>query len=240
MKLVAVIDLLDGQVVHARRGDRANYAAVRSRLCAGSDPSAVARALIALHPFEAIYVADLNAIQGSGDNRAAVHEIATAVEGAELWIDAGVSSIARVDRLRAEGLGTIVVGSESLHDCDLVYQLRRAGIDYVLSLDFRHSRFLGPVQLRYASSLWPKRVLAMNLDAVGSQAGPDLQLIRLLRRARPSCLLYAAGGVRNEADLDAVRRAGANGALLATSLHDGSLCSYFTRSTGRSSSQIAS
>lgn len=229
MKLVAVIDLLDGRVVHARRGDRASYGPLQSRLCQGSDPSAVAAALVGLHDFEAIYIADLNAIQRRGENGAARLAIANAVAGTQLWIDAGIDTLDGAERLRAEGFGAIVVGSESLRDCALVERLRCAGADFVLSLDFRHSRFLGPERLRDSPDLWPRRVLAMHLDLVGSSRGPDLTLIRALHEAAPSSLIYAAGGLRNEADLVAACGAGASGALLATSLHDGSLSAYFTK-----------
>lgn len=226
MKLVAVIDLLNGKVVHARRGERARYSALRSVLCDGCEPSAVAAALAALYPFEAIYVADLNAIGRRGENIAARRAIAQAIGDMDLWIDAGIDTLAGIDRLRAEGYGSIVIGSESLRDCRLLEQLQRAGDEYVLSLDFRHSRFVGPARLRDSPNLWPRRVLAMHLDFVGGSDGPDLPLIRALHEAAPSSLIYAAGGVRGEADLDAAGRAGASGALLATSLHDGSLSAY--------------
>ena len=232
MKLIAVIDLLGGQVVHARRGERAKYASIKSRLCEGSDPATVAAALIALHRFEAIYVADLDAIQRRGTNAAALRAIARAAPGCDLWIDAGISNIQDVDRFRAEGCGSIVIGSESLHDCVLVDRLCSGGDDYVLSLDFRRSAFLGPKPLLDSPEAWPTRELAMNLDLVGSSLVPDLQLIRNLRKAAPSRRIYAAGGLRNEADLDAACQAGASGALLATSLHDGSLSAYVKRLGG--------
>lgn len=235
MQLVAVIDLLDGQVVHARRGDRASYMPLKSALCEGSDPSEIASALMTLHSFDAIYVADLNAIQGRGRNLAGLRDIANAARTTDLWIDAGISAMEDVEALRAEGYASFVVGSESLRDCELLHQLRSQGHDFVLSLDFRHSRFLGPAQLLSAPDLWPKRVLAMNLDFVGSSAGPDLPLIHKLHNAAPKSLVYASGGLRNDADLRAANRAGANGALLATSLHDGSLSGYFTRLNGKAS-----
>jgi phosphoribosylformimino-5-aminoimidazole carboxamide ribotide isomerase len=232
MKLVAVIDLLGGQVVHARRGDRAKYASIRSTLCDGSDPATVAAALISLHRFEAIYIADLDAIQRRDGNVAALRAIARAAQGIDLWIDAGISNLLDVDRFRAEGYGSMVIGSESLRDCVLVDRLRSAGDDYVLSLDFRRSAFLGPKPLLDSPHIWPTRVLAMNLDFVGSALGPDLQLVRTLRNAAPSTRIYASGGLRNEGDLAAAYQAGASGALLATSLHDGSLSAYFKRLRG--------
>ncbi len=232
MKLVAVIDLLGGQVVHARRGDRAKYASIKSRLCDGSDPGTVAAALICLHRFEAIYVADLDAIQRRDANVSALRAIARAAQGVDLWIDAGISNVRDVDRFRGEGYGSIVIGSESLRDCALVDRLCSTGDNYVLSLDFRRSAFLGPKPLLDSPHIWPMRVLAMNLDFVGSALGPDLQLVRTLRNAAPSNQIYASGGLRNEVDLANANRAGASGALLATSLHDGSLSAYFKRLGG--------
>jgi phosphoribosylformimino-5-aminoimidazole carboxamide ribotide isomerase len=232
MNLVAVIDLLGGQVVHARRGERAKYASIESTLCDGSDPATVAAALIALHRFEAIYIADLDAIQRRGANAPALRAIARAAQCSDLWIDAGISNLEDVDRFRAEGCGSMVIGSESLRDCALIDRLGSAGVEYVLSLDFRRSAFLGPKPLLDSPDTWPTRVLAMNLDLVGSSLGPDLQLIRNLRKAAPSRRIYASGGLRNEVDLDAACQAGASGALLATSLHDGSLSAYFKRLGG--------
>jgi phosphoribosylformimino-5-aminoimidazole carboxamide ribotide isomerase len=46
MRIVPVIDLMGGQAVHARRGDRASYAPIRSALLTGSAPVDVAAALL--------------------------------------------------------------------------------------------------------------------------------------------------------------------------------------------------
>ncbi|MFM2065611.1 MAG: histidine biosynthesis protein [Pseudomonadota bacterium] len=46
MRIVPVIDLMDGHAVHARRGNRATYAPIQSALVAGSAPVDVAAALL--------------------------------------------------------------------------------------------------------------------------------------------------------------------------------------------------
>jgi phosphoribosylformimino-5-aminoimidazole carboxamide ribotide isomerase len=61
----------------------------------------------------------------------------------------------------------------------------------------------------------------MNLHRVGSDQGPDLNLVVNLARRVPGCKVYAAGGVRSVDDLQQVVKAGASGALLASALHDG-------------------
>jgi uncharacterized protein related to proFAR isomerase len=85
--IVPVIDLLGGQVVHAKRGERDRYRPIESALTAGSALQDIVAALLALHPFRACYVADLAAIRGTGDHRAtvAVLEVALAPTGETGW-----------------------------------------------------------------------------------------------------------------------------------------------------------
>ena len=60
----------------------------------------------------------------------------------------------------------------------------------------------------------------MTLARVGSGAGPDMGRLAALRRAAPDRRLYAAGGVRDLADVQALARADIAGALVASALHD--------------------
>ncbi|HNB78982.1 MAG TPA: HisA/HisF-related TIM barrel protein [Rhodocyclaceae bacterium] len=228
MRLVAVVDLLENRVVHARRGDRARYEPLSSSLCEGSDPVRVASALFEIGCFDALYIADLDAIRKRGDNLASIRAIAQVQPATPLWIDAGVQSISDCERLLEVGTVSVVVGSESLSDVRLIDRLVRDGVDFVLSLDFRGDEFLGPIELLDRTDLWPANVLAMNLARVGSAMGPDLSLIRMFHERAPSNCIFACGGVRSEADLQAAARSGACGALLATSVHDGSLAGYFS------------
>jgi phosphoribosylformimino-5-aminoimidazole carboxamide ribotide isomerase len=63
----------------------------------------------------------------------------------------------------------------------------------------------------------------MTLTRVGSGAGPDLERLGTIRHAAPTCRIYAAGGVRDAADLRALRGSGMAGALVASCLHEGRL-----------------
>ncbi|HTS54694.1 MAG TPA: HisA/HisF-related TIM barrel protein [Burkholderiales bacterium] len=226
MKLIPVVDLLRGEVVHARRGERAAYRAIESRLCKGAQPLTVVRALLGLHPFRTLYLADLDAIQGTGNHGSILAQIRAAFPGLELWVDSGISGREAMSAWIAAGLGRPVIGSESLRDratlLDMLVQVQAApgeSTQWVLSLDFRGDVFVGPEGLLEDPGVWPRQVLAMNLARVGSQLGPDLELIRRLARVAPE--VFAAGGVREASDLEAATAAGAAGALIATALHDG-------------------
>jgi len=71
--------------------------------------------------------------------------------------------------------------------------------------------------------LWPEQLIVMTLGRVGSGAGPDLARLAEIRALAGARRLYAAGGVRNGADLAALANAGAAGVLVASALHDGRL-----------------
>ena len=70
---------------------------------------------------------------------------------------------------------------------------------------------------------WPRDVIVMTLARVGSGAGPDLARLSEIQAKAPQRSIYAAGGVRDVADLAALSKLGVAGALVATSLHDGRL-----------------
>ena len=119
---------------------------------------------------------------------------------------------------------TLVIGSESLGGLDDVAALRALPRDgYVLSLDFKDDRFAGPRQVLDEAEHWPEAVIVMTLARVGSGDGPDLARMADIVARAGDRRIYAAGGVRNRADIEALHAAGAAGVLIATALHAGTI-----------------
>ncbi|MGH8678770.1 MAG: HisA/HisF-related TIM barrel protein [Burkholderiales bacterium] len=226
LNIIPVIDLMGGLVVHARQGRRSAYLPVQSKLCSSADPESVVGALLALHPFRTMYVADLDAILRRGDNLAGLGEIRRKFRRLELWVDSGISDEGALARWMQAGIGRAVIGSESMDDASFIQSARAmcAELPPVLSLDFMSAEFKGPkALLDEASVFWPERVLAMNLLRVGSSSGPDLALVEILKARAPDREVYASGGVRTAQDLERIAKIGAAGALIASALHDGRL-----------------
>src|SRR5579859_3993027 len=73
--IIPVLDLKSGVVVHARAGDRANYRPIATPLAAGSAPADILAGLLALAPFRAVYIADLDAIEGGGGHGAVLRDL---------------------------------------------------------------------------------------------------------------------------------------------------------------------
>lgn len=234
MDLIPVIDLMQGQVVRAVRGNRHAYRPIVSELCASSDPLTVARILCQHCASRQLYIADLDALLGKPAQAAVLRSLLQALPGLELWLDAGFAGAAAADALRAE-IGTVgagivpVFGSESLASraelerCFGSATARDAATESVLSLDRRDGQRMDVAGCWDAPHLWPRRVIVMTLERVGSDVGPDLKTLNDVRVEAPSTFIVGAGGIRDENDLARARDAGAGAWLVASALHDGRL-----------------
>lgn len=222
MEIIPVIDVSRGEVVRARRGERAHYKPIVTPLAPGTtDPVAVAKALVKMHPFGKIYIADLDGIEGRGRNVHLVPSLSRALPNAQIWIDAGTGSRSAARTLLAAPVTTLVIGSETLENVAVLKDLvAEAPGRTVLSLDFHGDEFMGPAALLNDTALWPHHVIVMTMARIGSDEGPDVPRIRDISRRSGGRRVYAAGGIRHRLDLEAARAAGAVGALIASALHD--------------------
>ena len=231
MRVVGVIDLKGGTAVHAVRGERERYRPVRSTI-GGDDGDALslARGFREQLGLDELYVADLDAIVGAGENGATIAALARETR---VMVDAGVSDPGRAQALLDLGAHRVIVGTETLTGPDALDRLLAelpAGA-LVLSVDLREGRVLSPdahlsglpaldavARLQRAGL---REAIVLDLARVGSGSGPDVALIGELRAAFPELELLAGGGVRDIEDLRALEAAGAGGALVATALHRG-------------------
>lgn len=224
MEVVPVLDVARGDVVRGVKGDRASYRPIKTPLAPSSDPASVAAALINFFPFRKIYVADLDGIEGRGRNVHLVPQLSEAIGQREIWLDAGISSRTAARAVLAAPVTTLIVGSESIEDLAAYAGiLALAPARTVLSLDFRGDEFMGPARLLDDPALWPDRIIVMTLARVGSGEGPDVERLRALIARAGKRKVYAAGGIRDVADLEAVRATGAAGVLVASALHAGAI-----------------
>ncbi|MGH6804097.1 MAG: HisA/HisF-related TIM barrel protein [Methyloceanibacter sp.] len=217
--VIPALDLKDGAVVHAKAGNRADYRPIASPFGAADDPVTIARRLLAVTGSPSLYIADLDAIAGTGNHFEFVRGLGYALPDTTLWIDAGFSDVADCAFWLPLG-ATLVIGSESLAAVDDWREIRGAfGESVVLSLDFGTDGSRGPEPLFSDPALWPKRLIAMDLTRVGADTGPDVDRLKAIIAVADGRAVFAAGGVRNTQDLAAIASLEAQGALLATALH---------------------
>jgi phosphoribosylformimino-5-aminoimidazole carboxamide ribotide isomerase len=243
MQIVPVLDIARGIAVHAQAGDRTRYAPLESGLAPGrpGDPVAVLRAFHATLGIHECYVADLDAIQGGAVQRGLIRELAefhTGFSGA-LMVDAGTHLPEGALEVLSCGASDVVVGLETLQAfSDLKAIVNLVGPSRVVfSLDLRlgspilhaamqDARGAGPEAVglaEQAAATGVASILVLDLGRVGTGCGVDLGLLESLRRRVPHVRLLAGGGVLTRLDLERMRDAGCDGALVASALHTGRL-----------------
>lgn len=225
MQIIPVIDLLDGVIVHAKKGERQHYQAIQSLLTHSSKPLDIVAALVEYYPFQKLYIADLNAIQKSAsankapNNFSVIESIAKHYPNLELWIDAGISNLNDLSQW-SQLESNLIVGSENFTHLEQYLSItKHLNHHCTLSLDFMSSGYQGPVELLQDSEHWPKDVIIMSLANVGSNQGINTSLVEELNQHTADCKRYYAGGVRGIDDLSQLKRLGIHGALIATALH---------------------
>lgn len=232
MQLVPVIDLMDNLVVQGQGGDRSRYQPVQSQLTDSSYPLPVARAMLQATGSQALYIADLDAIQGRGGHLAAIQQLSRELS-ADLWVDAGLSNPAGAAALLQTGAHKVIIGSETLPDLLCLDHLRDAlpTDRLIFSLDTRDGRVLSrcPKLASMAAQTllgilaekgW-EHIILLSLGRVGTGRGPDLPFLKVARSAHPTLNLVAGGGIRSGRDVQALHQLEMNAALVATALHRG-------------------
>lgn len=109
MEIIPVIDVMGGVVVRARMGQREQYRPIVTPLSATNDPVDVARGLLSIHAFKTLYVADLDAIAGRQDNRAALIRLRAQFPQLALWVDNGICIRGSAQNWLDAGWGTLVL-----------------------------------------------------------------------------------------------------------------------------------
>ncbi|MSS76547.1 MAG: nickel transporter [Methyloglobulus sp.] len=220
MQIIPVIDLKNGIVVHAKLGNRDDYAPLKSDICASSDIFDVINAFSLLFGFSIIYIADLNAITRLGDNASLLEDVLTAFPHILFWIDGGYPLCDASLQQHKNFLP--VLGSESFQD-ETTAEIAQFGNRFILSLDYSAAGEVGAKTLFSKQKLWPENIIIMSLPRVGSKLGPDFDSLSTYRKRYPQQKIIAAGGIRDNKDLIKLAHIGIYQALVATALHNGNI-----------------
>lgn len=232
MNVIPAIDIKDGRCVRLFQGDferETEYA---------SDPLAVAARFASLG-CRTLHLVDLD---GARTGQRANRDIAARIvseSGFDVQVGGGLRDSAAVRELLDVGARRCVLGSVAVTDPAAVAGwLREFGPErIVLALDVRVSAAGDPTLATHGwteqsrHSLWAcidsyvaiglRHVLCTDIDRDGALSGPNIDLYREFGERFPTLELQASGGVRDLADLIALREAGAASAITGRALLDG-------------------
>jgi len=154
---------------------------------------------------------------GDRDNLDQITAISNKFPCLTIWLDRGY-----FNRPPEQPKIVPVIGTESLNQASLPL-LGQMPQPFILSLDFSNNILHGPDRILEETCNWPRKVIIMNLALVGSKQGPDFHRLGLFGSKWPNKEFIAAGGIRDERDLDELKELGINAALVASALHSGAI-----------------
>lgn len=234
MKILPVLDLMDGVVVHGIAGNRTSYRPIKSDLTTDTTPLGVATALHDAYGFKEFYLADLDGIQSRRIDVRAYSNLKEA--GFRIIVDAGVRQIHEASNLIDSGVDAVIVALETNPSGQIFDEL----LNYfgpervVFSLDLKQGKPMGkidawnvsdPITLAVSAiNRGVRRMIVLDLDAVGSETGPlTIDLCRSIRESSSDIEIITGGGIRDDQDLRQLEDAGVDSVLMATALHNGSI-----------------
>jgi phosphoribosylformimino-5-aminoimidazole carboxamide ribotide isomerase len=197
----------------------------------GGDPLAAADAYIAAGA-RWLHVVDMDlAFRGEPANADVIRTI-SARDATRVQASGGVRTAAQVADLRSLGAARVVVSSAALDDEEGVAEIlgRSRPGETAIGIEVSDGRIRPrgtDLDLELAATLgWlaaagAEALLVTAVDRVATVTGPDTALVR--RVARAGLPVLAAGGIRSLSDLEAIRDAGAEGAVVGRSALEGSL-----------------
>jgi phosphoribosylformimino-5-aminoimidazole carboxamide ribotide isomerase len=230
-RLIFVMDLLDGVVVHAKRGEREKYEPIHrfSSIVSSSDPVHV---IETIKPRE-VYIADLNRLMNTGNNRPILKDLRARNSNLRIMLDYGVKGMEDLNEVvEAELADNFVLGTETISFNLLEEALKSNSInDESISVDLYNNEVLtsdekmkiDPLRLIKELNKFPVRdVIVLELNRVGTKSGIDFDLLARAVELSEQDIL-CGGGVRNCDDIYKMVDIGVKGALVATAVHDGSI-----------------
>jgi phosphoribosylformimino-5-aminoimidazole carboxamide ribotide isomerase len=224
--ILPAVDVLDGKAVRLLRGDFG-----RVEVDAG-DPLELVRRAAATRP-PLVHVVALAAARDGG---APIELAAAAVAAAApvpVQLGGGVRSPADAEALVAAGVERVVVGTAAFGETPLQAFVDAIGDRLAVAIDVadgivRTAGWLQSSELTTAEALTRctdagvGTVICTAIDRDGTQAGPDLDLLRDVR-TRYAGRVLAAGGIRDAGDVQVVRELGLDGVVVGRAWLDGTL-----------------
>ena len=231
MRVIAAIDILNGQVVAGSSGVRESYKPLISKVVSVTNPFELIMEMREVLGINDFYIADLDAILTGKKNE---HLYSSLVkEGVHIYLDAGSKNCADLQYLMDMNVFKVVAGLETIESIEeLETAAKRFGSRLVFSLDMKNG-----VPFTTREELVLKSPLSIMMDAInagvdhlfildlakvgtGKGASTD-NLVAKARAQSDEIFIMAGGGIGSFQDVIGLKNSGASAVVVSRALHDG-------------------
>ncbi|GIN74867.1 1-(5-phosphoribosyl)-5-[(5-phosphoribosylamino) methylideneamino] imidazole-4-carboxamide isomerase [Bacillus sp. J14TS2] len=227
MVILPAMDLINGKCVRLYQGDFKQTTQV------GSAPESQ------LHTFiedgaKIVHMVDLDgARSGMPEQLNLISKLATS-SSVPIQVGGGVRTLETVKSYIEAGVSRVVIGTAALEDeAFLKAALEEYQDNIVIGIDARDEKVATRGwetetevdYLEFAQKmelLGVKRIVFTDISKDGTMQGPNLEQLCKIHEA-VSCDIVASGGIRNQADLDAIAEIGIQEAIVGKAMYEGTI-----------------
>ena len=224
MKVIAAIDIMEGNVVRLVKGNAAN------KVVYSSDPVETAKKW-ETDGADMLHIVDLDAAFSTGSNSELISRIANAVK-VEVQVAGGVRTPEAADVMLAKA-AKVVIGTMAYNDQESIKKLAKKNADrVVISIDQKDGVVMVKgwkestgIKVTDAISRFMaigiNEFLLTSVEHDGTLEGPDMHAIA--EAVKSGARIIASGGIARVEDIVKVKSAGCSSVILGKAMYDGKI-----------------
>ncbi|MBS4179301.1 1-(5-phosphoribosyl)-5-[(5-phosphoribosylamino)methylideneamino]imidazole-4-carboxamide isomerase [Lederbergia citrea] len=227
MKILPAMDLIDGKCVRLYQGDFNQTTQV------GSDPESQLKTFIE-DGAEIIHIVDLDGARSGNPEQLELISKLSRSSTVPIQVGGGIRSIETVKAYIEAGVERVVLGTAALQDETFLKQaLENYPENIVIGIDARDEKVAvsgwetetDVDYIEFAKKmeqLGVRRIVFTDISKDGTMQGPNLLQLQKINEA-VNCEIVASGGIRNQADLDAISEIGITEAIVGKAMYEGTI-----------------
>ncbi len=232
-RIIPVVDILNSQAVHAKKGKRENYKLLSSKLFSSTNPFRIIKCLRYKYGFKEIYLADLDAIIKKKPNFTLLSKISK-IPDILILIDPGITSLEDIITFSQYNFNKLILGLETLNNLDLIPKCIRiiGAHKIIVSIDMYNEKVTTNIEdikndslieiVKKIEDLGIEEIILLDLYKVGQKIGGVPPLYLNIRNVFKKKILVG-GGIKEYKDILNYSKCKFSGILIGTALYDGSI-----------------
>lgn len=227
MRILPAMDLINGKCVRLYQGD------FKQTMQVGSHPESQLKTFIE-DGAEIIHIVDLDGARSGQPDQFELIAKLTQNSTIPIQVGGGIRTIETVKAYVEAGVSRIVVGTAALEDEAFLKQaLELFSENIVLGIDARNGKVAtrgweSETEVDYIEfakameELGVRRIVFTDISKDGTMQGPNLEQLKKIHDA-VDCDIVASGGIRHQADLDAIAEIGIKEAIVGKAMYEGTV-----------------
>ncbi len=227
MKILPAIDLINGTCVRLYQGDFNKTTQV------ANDPVSQLKTFIE-DGAEIVHIVDLDGARSGKPEQIELISKLCEISTVPIQVGGGIRTLETVKAYVETGASRVVIGTAAVQDEEFLKEaLKHFKDNIVIGIDARNEKVAvqgweSATEVDYIEfakkmeQLGVQTIVFTDISKDGTMEGPNLEQLQKINEA-VSCKIVASGGIRNQADLEAVAQLGIEEAIVGKAMYQGTV-----------------